>query len=108
MSSNNRNANNSNSNNATGSDMMTGKHLIVADKGFIFVGNTAWKEHPILGAFLHVTECVNVRKWETGGFGGITAGAKSADATLDACRPQCIPKHAVVSLIQLADSWEND
>ena len=98
----------SNSTSSDGREAMTGKHLVVADKGFIFVGDIEWQEHPVLGAFLLITNCSNVRKWEHGGFGGITAGAKTAEATLDECRPQYIPRHAVVSLSPLAEGWLND
>ncbi len=81
--------------------------LVVADKGFIFVGMISWENHEILGPFLHIRNAENVRKWENGGFGGICRGARSAQATLDSAGEQMIPRSAVVSICPLPEGWHN-
>lgn len=54
-------------------------HMVVLDRGFVFVGeldrasNDTW----------HLRRVYNVRKWETGGLGGLSCSAKASGATLD-------------------------
>ena len=72
--------------------------MLVLHRGFIFVGK--WDGKTLRG-------CQNVRKWSSGGFGGLTLGAKSSGATLDACCDMTPPNEAVLNVLPLHEGWEN-
>lgn len=56
-----------------------GPHVVILDRGFIFHGNLRVSDDG-----LHtLTDCVNVRKWKTGGTGGLIRSARDSAATLD-------------------------
>src|SRR3990167_7092903 len=55
------------------------RHICVLDRGWIFVGNLTETEP---GRYT-LSNVKNVRKWQQGGFGLLSKGARSAGATLD-------------------------
>lgn len=58
-----------------------GYHVVVLDRGFMFHGNLT-----IDDTGLHtLTDCVNIRKWKTGGTGGVIKSSRDSGATLDPC-----------------------
>jgi len=59
--------------------------LLILHRGFIYVGEIVECHSDALS----VKNAANVRKWERGGIGGLTIGAKSSGATLDACAAGC-------------------
>lgn len=80
-----------------------GPHIVVLDKGWIFHGNLMPQEN---GGY-RLTSCVNVRKWDKNGFGGLTKGAVCSDATLDECKPIFFREKDIVFTVQTPDDWRN-
>jgi hypothetical protein len=74
--------------------------IVVADRGWIFAGRVSDD-----GDSLTITDCVNVRSWKTGGFGGLTLSAKDAGAVLDKCAPVKLPKSAVIFVVPIGGEW---
>lgn len=72
--------------------------LLVLQRGFIYVGE--WDEDE---CFLR--NASNVRKWESGGFGGLTLGARSSGAVLDECTDFSPNYDAVLSVHDLPEGW---
>ena len=72
--------------------------LLVLHRGFIFVGE--WDGETL-------TNASNVRKWSSGGFGGLTMGAKSSGATLDPCSDLTPMPEAIISVHGLRSGWSD-
>lgn len=56
------------------------RHVVVLHRGFIFVGDVVDD-----GDEVTVSNAHNVRKWASGGFGGLAKSATDSRATLDPC-----------------------
>jgi len=76
--------------------------LVVLPRGFIYVGELSMTD-----GWYTLTSASNVRKWSKGGFGGLTLGARSSGAVLDACCDISFAESAIVSVHHLPDGWEN-
>ena len=79
-----------------------GPHLVVLDNGWIFHGNLLPDDD---GETYRLTSCVNVRRWESVGFGGLTKGAKHANAVLDASEPIRFKDRRVVFSVPTCGNW---
>jgi hypothetical protein len=75
--------------------------IVVADRGWIFAGRIADD-----GQTLTLTDCVNVRSWKSGGFGGLTQSAKASGAVLDKCATVRLPKSAVIFAVPIGGDWD--
>lgn len=76
--------------------------IVVLHRGWIFVGEFAQDENACC-----LTRCENVRKWTSGGFGGLTLGAKSSGAVLDKCEPMEFDTSAMILCVDVAEGWHN-
>ncbi len=77
--------------------------VVVLHRGWIFVGELSVTSN---GGF-KLTSCRNVRKWSTGGFGGLTMGRKSSGATLDKCQPLTFSPDAAIFISELPKEWDD-
>jgi len=59
--------------------------IVVLPSGWIFVGNLSHNEADENGATLRLTNASNIRKWASGGFGGLTKSRTESGADLDPC-----------------------
>ena len=74
--------------------------IVVLPRGFIYFGKLERSD-----GWCRLTCASNIRKWSSGGFGGLTLGAKSSGATLDKCGPVEFSMDAVVSIHPVTDGW---
>jgi len=79
-----------------------GKHLVVLDRGWIFVGNLTMLDD---GNSYMLTDCANVRRWEKAGFGGLTQSKTESAAMLDKCRPIRFRASAMIFCVPLSEEW---
>jgi hypothetical protein len=79
------------------------RHILVLDNGFIFVGNVYESD-----GWIHVSRAHNIRRWEKGGFGGMTLGAKSSGAVLDETAPFKVPSRVEIFRVPISESWYTD
>ena len=82
-----------------------GPHIVVLDKGWIFHGNLippndACDEYKL-------TSCVNIRYFKKVGFGGLTKGAKYADAILDPSENISFKEASLIFKVATKDDWRN-
>jgi len=82
-----------------------GPHLVVLDRGWIFHGNLIPLETPT-GSY-NLTSCVNVRYFKKVGFGGLTKGAKYAEAILDPCEPISFKEPKVIFKVATKSDWRD-
>lgn len=75
--------------------------LVIMHRGFIYVGEVEEQDD----GDLSINNASNVRKWSSGGIGGLTLGAKSSGAVLDKCADLVVPSHAVLSAHSLPEGW---
>ena len=52
-----------------------------------------------------LTNVVNVRKWNKGGFGALSQSAKEAEATLDECAPIRFRQDAMIFAGPITEDW---
>ncbi|MCP4570350.1 MAG: hypothetical protein GY841_22440 [FCB group bacterium] len=78
------------------------RHLVVLDRGWVFAGNLSQDEH---GVFT-INNCKNVRKWSSGGFGGLALSAKNSGAVLDDCAPVKFEASARIFVSPISESWD--
>jgi len=78
-----------------------GWHICVLDRGFIFAGNLTVDK-----SGLHtLTDCVNVRRWEKGGFGGMTKSPKACKAVLDPSEDISF-RHPIM-VVPVSEGWKD-
>ena len=77
-------------------------HIVVLDRGWIFVGILEEFED---GTYA-LSNAKNVRKWTKNGFGGLTKGAISAEATLDPCAPLKFAASAMMFCVPVSEDWD--
>ena len=82
-----------------------GPHLIVLDRGWIFHGNLIPPESKD-GDYM-LTSCVNVRYFKKVGFGGLTKGAKFAEAILDDSEPLTFKEDKIIFKVPTKETWRN-
>lgn len=78
------------------------RHLVVLDRGWIFVGNLIKNE----GEPYILTNAKNVRKWEIGGFGALSQSAKKAKAVLDNCADIYFSESAKIFCVPISENWD--
>ena len=76
------------------------RHVLVLDKGFIFVGNIEDRDGRI-----YVTNCHNLRRWNSGGFGGALADPKGSGVELDKCVPFSVPARVEIGRFPISEEW---
>lgn len=74
--------------------------LVVLHRGWIFVG--VWDDESGV-----ISQCHNVRHFSKVGFGGLSQGAKYANAQLDKCRDVRVDPAALMFAVPLADGWHD-
>jgi hypothetical protein len=79
------------------------RHIVVLDRGWIFVGDLREEDGKII-----LSNCVNVRKWTQGGFGGLTKDPRGSGAVLDQCEPISFHKSAVIFMVPVVEDWPNE
>ena len=78
--------------------------IVVLDRGWIFHGSLSYD--PDTDVYTLV-DCVNVRKWSSGGFGALSKGAKNAGATLDCCDDIKFKSSALIFSVPTNGGWRN-
>jgi hypothetical protein len=86
------------------SDEATGDlSIVVLHRGWVFVGELSDSK----SGGLRLGNVRNVRKWDSGGFGRLTRGAKSSGAVLDAAQPMEFYADAMIFSAALPEGWDN-
>lgn len=71
-----------------------GQHIVVLDRGFVYVGDVT-----INGDFIHVTNCKNIRYWGTkNGLGELREGPLK-ETNLDVVGEIIAPMRALIHLV---------
>jgi hypothetical protein len=83
--------------------LLSRRCIVVLDRGWIFVGNLKEING---GDSYELTEAANIRKWQTGGFGGLSRGAKSSQAVIDVCEPIIFSGKAMIFAVPISESWD--
>jgi len=78
------------------------RHLVVLDRGWVFVGDLSQDDHGIFT----INNCQNVRKWSSGGFGLLSQSATKAGAVLDGCAPIRFEKSARIFVVPVSGDWD--
>ena len=84
--------------------VLSGFAIIVADRGFVYVGNMTWD-----GEFVIVENTKNIRYWgTTKGLGELALGGPTDKTKLDEIGTVRIPCRAVISIIDTeASKWSS-
>jgi hypothetical protein len=82
-----------------------GPHIVVLDKGWMFHGNLIPPDKSC--DEYRLTSCVNIRYFKKVGFGGLTKGAKSAEAILDPCETITFKESTLIFKVATKDNWRN-
>ncbi len=77
------------------------RHVVVLDRGWVFVGDL---EVPPAGP-VSLTNCANVRKWASGGFGGMCKDPKGSGVVLDPCADLRFDETAPLFTVPVEDGW---
>ncbi|MCP3882373.1 MAG: hypothetical protein GY701_28860 [Sulfitobacter sp.] len=77
------------------------RHIVVLDRGWIFVGDLSRDED---GNY-RLTNAANIRKWSSGGFGGLTRDPKGSGAVLDPSEDLRFDATAPLFTVPVEDSW---
>ena len=80
------------------------RNICVLDRGWIFVGELSGDT----ANGYCLTNVKNVRKWQSGGFGLLSRGAKSAGATLDEAANLKFAASALLFHVPVDKEWENE
>ena len=88
---------------ATASCAAGDRHIAVLDRGWMFAGDMALDEET--GVYT-MTNCVNVRKWTEGGFGGLSRSATGAKAVLDKCTSIRFHRSALILAAPIVSDWD--
>ena len=90
---------------ATANCAVGDRHIVVLDRGWIFAGRMSLDKETNVYT---VTDCVNIRYFKKVGFGGLSQGAKNAEATLDKCVPIKFHARAMIFCVPISENWENE
>ena len=80
------------------------RHIVVLDRGWIFVGNLE-ADSPAAENYT-LTNVLNVRTWKQGGFGALSLSAKEAGAVLDKSAPLKFHRSAVIFMVPVGEAWD--
>lgn len=73
---------------------ITGQHIVVLDRGFVYVGNVARTAD-----FFKLSDAKNIRRWGTiNGLGELVNGPLS-ETILDPCGEVLIPEKSIIHMI---------
>ncbi len=75
--------------------------IVVLDRGWIFVGNLEHRED----GTCRLTNAANVRKWQTGGYGGLTKDPVGAQVDMDPCADLEFATAAMLFCTPVSDDW---
>ena len=78
-----------------------GRNIVVLDRGWIFVGDLTKLDDDSY----QLTNCGNIRKWSTGGFGGLTKSKGSSGACVDECNPIRFKAKAMIFCVPVSGDW---
>jgi len=76
------------------------RHVLVLDKGFIFVGNLEDRDGRIW-----MTNCHNLRRWGKNGFGGAVEDPIAAEVELDRCPDFSVPMSVELMRLPVPEGW---
>ena len=82
-----------------------GPHLVTLIQGWVFHGNLIPPTDQD-GDYV-LTNCVNVRKWSSVGFGGLSLGAVKASAVLDPCGSIKFKRRSMIFSCATGDDWRS-
>jgi len=77
--------------------------IVVLHRGWVFIGVLDCDDDGIY----HLTNCENVRKWSSGGFGGLTRGGTTSGAVLDRCESISFDAAAMILCGRLPEGWHS-
>lgn len=78
------------------------RHICVLDRGWIFVGDLLME-----GSECTLSRAQNIRRFKKVGFGGLTKGAKHAEAILDKCSaPIKFRRDAMIFCVPVGEDWD--
>jgi len=86
---------------ATGGD----RCVVVLDRGWVFVGDIEATYDDYGNQIWRLSRCSNVRKWSSGGFGGMIKDPKGCGVVLDPCGPIEFSDTAVILRAPVAGDW---
>lgn len=72
----------------------TGQHIVVLDRGFVYVGNITVDDE-----WVHIADARNIRVWGTRNGLGELRNGPLPDTKLDDCGKVLAPRKALISLI---------
>ena len=75
--------------------------IAVLDRGWIMVGNLSETD----SGRLRLDNCYNLRKWMSGGFGGVTTDPTGSGVVLDKCEPVEFYERAVIKIVPISENW---
>jgi len=75
--------------------------VVVLDRGWIFVGDLATAPN----GYHVLSNCSNVRKWASGGFGGMCRDPQLAGVVLDPCADLAFTVDAPLFTVPVEDGW---
>jgi len=90
---------------ATANCAVGDRHIVVLNRGWMFAGRMSLDK---VTNIYTVTDCVNIRSFKKVGFGGLSRGAKTAEAILDTCVPIKFHARAMILCVPISDGWENE
>jgi hypothetical protein len=76
--------------------------LVVLDRGFVFVGQLSHDEDTGMST---ISNAANVRRWEKGGFGGMTRSSADSETTIDPCSPIVFRTGSEIMIVSLPRDW---
>jgi len=77
-----------------------GRHIVVLHRGWIFVGDLTKLDNGYM-----LTNCANIRKWSSGGFGGLTKSKVDSGAVVDPCCPIKFHDEAMIMCVPVSGDW---
>ena len=77
-----------------------GRCIVTLDRGWIFVGDLMKTDDGYI-----LTNCANVRKWSSGGFGGLTKGKETSGAVVDPCESIRFPGRTLIFYAPVSRDW---
>ena len=75
--------------------------IVVIKSGWVFEGELLESED----GTCRLEDCSNIRKWQSGGFGGLTKSATTSGATLDPCEPVTFHLDQMILRVPTPDGW---
>jgi hypothetical protein len=77
-----------------------GRHIVVLHRGWVFVGDLTKLDNGYL-----LNNCGNIRKWTSGGFGGLTKSKADSGAVVDPCNAIKFKDDAMIFCVPVSGDW---